>query len=123
MKAKISIIVPIYNAETTLERCISSLVHQSYKDIEIILVNDGSQDHSLQICERFAKEDSRIIVIDKENGGVSSARNIGISKAGGEFLMFCDSDDWVKRDYCKDMLRYYSDDQLLMCDIEIKEKE
>ena len=80
MKAKISIIVPIYNAETTLERCISSLVHQSYKDIEIILVNDGSQDHSLQICERFAKEDSRIIVIDKENGGVSSARNIGISK-------------------------------------------
>ena len=123
MKAKISIIVPIYNAETTLERCISSLVHQSYKDIEIILVNDGSQDHSLQICERFAKEDSRIIVIDKENGGVSSARNIGISKAGGEFLMFCDSDDWVKRDYCKDMLQYYSDDQLLMCDIEIKEKD
>ena len=123
MKAKISIIVPIYNAETTLERCISSLVHQSFKDIEIILVNDGSQDHSLQICERFAKEDSRIIVIDKENGGVSSARNIGISKAGGEFLMFCDSDDWVKRDYCKDMLQYYSDDQLLMCDIEIKEKD
>ena len=122
MKYKISVIVPIYNAEKTIKRCICSLVHQSYDNLEIILVNDGSQDCSLSICQNFAEKDSRIIVIDKENGGVSSARNTGIDKASGDFLMFCDSDDWVKTDYCYDMLRCYSEGQLLMCEIEERTK-
>ena len=120
MNEKISIIVPIYNSEKTIESCVSSLVQQSYNNIEIILVNDGSQDQSLQICKEFARKDSRIVVIDKKNGGVSSARNIGIIKASGDFLMFCDSDDWVKEDYCKDMIQYHSDNHLLMCEIETK---
>ena len=122
MKYKISVIVPIYNAEKTIKRCICSLVHQSYDNLEIILVNDGSQDCSLSICQNFAEKDSRIIVIDKENGGVSSARNTGIDKASGDFLMFCDSDDWVKTGYCYDMLRCYSEGQLLMCEIEERTK-
>lgn len=122
MKYKISVIVPVYNAEKTIERCILSLVHQSYSNMEIILVNDGSRDDSLMLCQEFAEKDPRIIVIDKDNGGVSSARNMGISKASGDFLMFCDSDDWVKTDYCRDMLQYYSEDQLLMCEIEERTK-
>lgn len=123
MKSKISIIVPIYNAQETIKRCISSLVQQTYSNIEIILVNDGSRDNSLSICQEFASADSRIILIDKKNGGVSSARNLGIGMASGEFIMFCDSDDWVKPDYCKDMLRYYSVNNLLMCEIEKRTKD
>lgn len=122
MKDKISIIVPIYNAEITIKRCISSIVQQTYQNIEIILVNDGSNDNSLLICQKYAKKDSRIILIDKKNGGVSSARNLGITKASGKFIMFCDSDDWLKPDYCEEMLHFYLDNHLLMCEIERWEK-
>ncbi|MCL2015640.1 MAG: glycosyltransferase [Defluviitaleaceae bacterium] len=91
----ISVIVPVYNAEKHLENCICSIVNQTYKNLEIILVNDGSADDSGKICDNFAKIDSRIKVIHKENGGVSSARNKGIDAATGDWLGFVDSDDII----------------------------
>lgn len=93
---KISIIIPVYNVEDYLDECILSVVNQTYRNIEIILVNDGSTDRSKEICEKYAVLDNRIIVINKENGGLSSARNAGISKATGEFISFIDSDDYIE---------------------------
>ncbi|MFC4320723.1 glycosyltransferase family 2 protein [Litchfieldia salsa] len=95
MRPKISIIVPIYNVEQYLNRCFNSLLSQTLKDIEIIAVNDGSTDSSLKTVEQLAANDNRIVVIDKVNGGVSSARNEGLSKANGEYIGFVDPDDWV----------------------------
>ncbi len=89
----ISIIVPVYNSEKYIGRCVESLTSQTYKNIEIILVNDGSADNSGALCDQFAKNDGRIKVVHKQNGGVSAARNDGIQVSAGEYLMFCDSDD------------------------------
>ena len=95
---KISIIVPVYNVEKYLHRCISTLVNQSLKDIEIILVNDGSIDNSGVICDEYAKIDNRIKVIHKQNGGQSSARNEGLRNASADLVGFVDSDDWISLD-------------------------
>lgn len=92
-KCLISIIVPIYNVEKYLDRCVESIVNQSYKNLEIILVDDGSPDNCPKMCDEWAKKDKRIRVIHKENGGVSSARNIGISQSSGDYVTFCDGDD------------------------------
>ncbi|WEG11507.1 glycosyltransferase [Pullulanibacillus sp. KACC 23026] len=94
----VSIIVPVYNVEGYLEKCLNSVLEQTLKNIEIIIVNDGSTDRSGEICNQYAKKDSRIKVFHKEYGGVSSARNAGIHKAQGEFIGFVDSDDWVYPD-------------------------
>lgn len=91
---KISIIVPIYNVEKYLSECIESVLYQSYRDIELILVDDGSPDQSLAICEEYAKKDNRIVVIHKKNGGLSDARNYGIHAAVGEYSIFLDGDDY-----------------------------
>ncbi len=91
---KVSIIVPVYNREEYLDRCISSMINQTFSNIEIILVNDGSTDGSAEICDSYAKKDSRITVIHKPNGGVSSARNAGLEIMTGDYLCFCDSDDF-----------------------------
>ena len=91
----VSIIVPVYKVEEYLPRCIESLINQTYKDIEIILVDDGSPDNCPKFCDEYAKKDERIKVIHKQNGGLSSARNAGIEHAKGEFISFVDSDDWV----------------------------
>ena len=99
----ISIIVPIYNCEKYLKKCISSLINQTYTNIEIILINDGSKDKSREICEKFAKTDNRIKVINIKNGGVSNARNIGIASARGKYLGFIDADDWIERDMYEKM--------------------
>ena len=99
MKDLISIIVPIYNVVDYLEKCINSIVCQTYKNIEIILVNDGSTDGSGELCDRFAHLDTRIIVIHKANGGVVEARNAGIEVARGKYIGFVDGDDWI----CEDM--------------------
>ena len=88
MKELISIIVPVYNLEKYIEKCIVSLLQQTYENIEIILVNDGSCDESGAICDSFEKKDGRISVIHKENGGLSSARNCGIENANGKYIMF-----------------------------------
>lgn len=93
---KISVIVPIYNAEEYLEKCLNSILGQTYTNLEIILVNDGSKDKSLEIMERFKNQDQRIIVINKENGGVSSARNKGIEAATGKYVIFIDADDYIE---------------------------
>lgn len=92
----VSVIIPIYNAEKYLERCVQSVLNQTVTSLEVILVNDGSTDKSLEICERIKKKDSRVCVIDKMNEGVSEARNTGINLAKGEFIFFVDSDDWIE---------------------------
>ena len=95
---KVSIIIPVYNAENFLRNCIESVVAQTFKDWEMILVNDGSKDDSLAICEELADKDKRIGVINKQNGGPSSARNIGIHEAQGEYIFFLDADDTITPD-------------------------
>lgn len=97
-KFKISVIVPVYNIQDYLERCVRSICNQTYKNLEIILVDDGSTDGSGDICDRLAKEDDRIRVFHKENGGSSSARNLGIREATGGYLGFIDSDDYIEPD-------------------------
>lgn len=99
VKATISVIVPIYNSENHLEKCIDSILNQTYSNFELILINDGSKDSSGQICDSYSYKDSRIKVYHKENGGASSARNLGIDKATGDYLVFVDSDDFVDDDY------------------------
>lgn len=100
----VSIVVPIYNAENYIERCINSIINQNYKNIEIILVNDGSTDNSLKICETFALNDKRIIIISQKNMGVSTARNIGINVAKGEYISFVDSDDTIEDNYIQELV-------------------
>ncbi|HEM3684360.1 TPA: glycosyltransferase family 2 protein [Streptococcus suis] len=104
MKDLVSIIVPIYNVEKFLPRCIESICNQTYENIEILLINDGSTDGSEQICMDFMKRDSRIRYFLKENGGLSDARNYGIERACGKYLAFIDSDDFVESDF---ILRLY----------------
>lgn len=99
MEPLVSIIVPIYNVEEYLDKCVLSLVSQSYVNLEILLVDDGSPDCCGELCEAWAKKDSRIRVIHKENGGLSDARNAGIAVAKGDYICFVDSDDWVSPDF------------------------
>ena len=96
---KYSIIVPVYNAEKTLERCVESIVKQSFTDYEIILVNDGSKDNSKSICAKLSDEYSNVVLVDKKNGGASSARNAGIDIASGKYILFVDSDDYLNDDF------------------------
>ena len=93
---KISIIVPVYNVENNLIRCLESIINQTYKNLEIILVDDGSTDNSGYICDQFEKKDKRIKTIHKKNGGVSSTRNLGIEMASGDYISFVDSDDYIE---------------------------
>lgn len=99
----ISVIVPVYNCEENLDRCVQSILNQSETDVEVILVNDGSTDGSTEICNRYDKENDRVRVIHQENGGVSKARNAGIQAAQGEYIQFVDSDDYLEKDMCKCM--------------------
>ena len=96
---KVSIIVPVYKVEKYLDRCIQSILNQIEKDWELLLIDDGSPDNSGIICERYASVDSRIIVYHKTNGGVSSARNLGLDYAKGEWICFIDSDDYISEDF------------------------
>lgn len=111
MAAKISVIVPIYNADKYLARCIESIVNQTYHNLEIILVDDGSVDQSLKICEQYAKNDTRIKIIYQHNQGVSVARNNGISHANGEYVCFVDADDFVSEDYCQNLVELIKRDK------------
>lgn len=100
---QVSVIVPIYNAENFIEECAKSILGQTFKNLELILVDDGSKDNSLQICQRIANEDSRVKVFTKENGGTSSAKNFGIENAQGEYIAFCDADDTIDAEYIENL--------------------
>jgi len=101
MSPEISVIIGVYNVEYYISRCLESLVNQTFKDIEIICINDGSKDNSLEVLNKYAAQDSRIKVLTQENKGVASARNKGLSVAGGKYILFLDADDWVDLDLCK----------------------
>ena len=103
MNKLVSVIIPIYKVEPYLIRCLDSVVNQTYKNLEIILVDDGSPDKCPQICDEYAKKDNRIIVIHQENGGLSAARNAGLDICKGEYVSFVDSDDWVAKEYIEDL--------------------
>lgn len=119
--SKISIIVPIYNSEKYLKQCIESLITQTFKNIEIILINDGSTDKSKQICEEYAVKDDRIKLINKNNEGVSVARNIGIKIATGKYIAFIDSDDWLEPIYLETLYNEISKNNadLVICNYNI----
>lgn len=106
----ISIIVPVYNAHKTLRRCLDSILKQDFSDIQIIAINDGSSDDSLDILKEYAFIDKRIDVINQENQGVSVARNKGIVSAKGEYIMFVDSDDYIEPQTCSSLLKYLKSD-------------
>lgn len=114
----ISIVIPVYNIEKYLKRCVDSVIRQTYKNIEIILVNDGSTDNCYKICNEFKNIDKRIRVINKENGGLSSARNAGMQEALGEYIVFVDGDDTIDSNMCKEMLitAINNNVDIVMCD-------
>ncbi len=117
----ISVIIPVYKVESYLDRCLKSIVDQSYSNLEIILVNDGSPDHCPAMCDEWAKKDSRIKVIHKENGGLSDARNAGLKAATGELIAFVDSDDWIAPDMLKNLLNAIKEDNsdISACSVEM----
>lgn len=120
---KISIIIPVFNTEKYLSKCLDHLVNQSYQNIEIICVNDGSTDNSLSILQRYAYKDPRVLIIDQPNSGPAQARNNGLTHATGEYIMFCDSDDWYELNMCELMIMtmHKYDTDLVICDSNIVE--
>lgn len=105
MTEKITIIVPVYNVEHYLDKCLDSLINQTYKNLEIIVINDGSTDNSGIICQEYAQKDNRIVYIEKENGGQSEARNMGLDRITGSYVTFVDSDDWVELNYVENLYK------------------
>lgn len=104
---QISVIVPVYKAETFLHRCVDSILAQTFHNFEVLLIDDGSPDNSCHICDEYAKKDSRVRVFHKKNGGVSSARNFALDIVAGEFLIFIDSDDWIDTMCLEDCIRCF----------------
>lgn len=112
---KISVIVPVYNVEKYAEECIKSIMEQTHKNLEVILINDGSTDSSPEICDKFGAKDTRIKVIHKKNEGVSRARNLGLQIASGDYIGFVDSDDWLEPNAYETMLRTILSEKSQMC--------
>lgn len=108
---KVSVIVPVYNAENYIKKCVDSLVNQTYRSLEIVLVDDGSKDSSGRLCDEFALKDARIKVIHKENGGLISAWKRGVAESSGDYLNFIDSDDWVDLNMIEEMAEYLTGDE------------
>lgn len=121
---KVSAIVPVYNGEEFIESCIKDILNQTLKNIELILINDGSKDNTLEICQKYVEYDSRITLINQENKGVSRARNNGINKAKGKYICFIDSDDRIKEDYLENLynIAETKDVKIVCCDIECVDK-
>ena len=109
LNSLISVIVPVYNVEKYLSKCLDSIINQTYKNLEIICVDDGSTDSSPMILEEYAQKDSRIKIITRQNGGLSSARNTGVKNATGEFVSFVDSDDWIDLETYEKAIRHFSE--------------
>lgn len=114
----VSVIVPVYNVECYLERCLDSILSQTYTNLEIILINDGSTDQSSQICDAYVKRDPRIRVIHQRNQGVSAARDVGLENATGEFIGFVDADDWIEPDMYEVMIYKIQEEncEVVICD-------
>lgn len=113
----VSVIIPIYKTEKYLAKCIQSVINQSYRTFELILIDDGSPDQAGQLCDEYAKKDRRIRCVHIPNGGVSNARNFGIQQASGQFIVFVDSDDWIKPDHLETLLSVASEGGLGTCEI------
>ena len=121
----ISVIVPVYNTEKYLDRCIQSILGQTYSNIELLLIDDGSTDSSGEICDKYAQQDSRVRVFHKENGGASAARNMGLDKANGSWIAFVDSDDWIDPEMYSEMysLAVAESVDAVYCDIAFEDAE
>lgn len=119
MEDKITVIVPVYNVEKYLQRCISSIIAQTYENLEIFLIDDGSTDSSGDICDEYAQQDGRITVVHKENAGQAIARNIALDRASGDWIAFLDSDDWIEPDMYKTLLQLakQTDSDIATCKI------
>ncbi len=102
---KISIIIPAYNAENTIEKCLKSILEQTYKNLEIIVINDGSKDNTFEICKKYSLQDKRIILINQKNHGVSYSRNLGIKKSTGEYITFADADDFLDKNCIETLIK------------------
>ena len=118
--ALVSVIVPVYKVEKCLDECLKSIVGQTYKKLEIILVDDGSPDNCPAMCDLWAQKDGRIKVIHKPNGGLSSARNAGLDISCGNFVMFVDSDDWIDESTVQSLLAISEDADIIMCGFSIE---
>lgn len=121
-KPKVSVIVPVYKAEAYLYRCVDSLLVQTFTNFEILLIDDGSPDCSGEICDEYARKDTRVRVFHKENGGVSSARNLGLKYAQGEWIAFVDSDDWVESDFLEVFRILSVDVDMIHCGLQLEQK-
>lgn len=116
MNSLVTFILPVYNAENTLERCLDSILKQTYCDYEVIIVDDGSVDDSGKICDSYSLNDNRFRVVHKENAGVASARQLGVSLASGEYVIHIDSDDWIESNMLSDMMNEIGDADILVSD-------
>lgn len=116
-KDLVSIVVPAYNAEQTVERCARSLLGQSYRNFELLLIDDGSKDQTFAVCQKLAEQDDRVRAIHKANGGVSSARNLGIDESQGRYIVFVDADDWVEPDYLSNFMENKQPSGLVVCEV------
>ena len=103
MTEKVSVIVPVYNVEKYLRKCLDSIIQQTYQNLEILIINDGSTDGSDVICREYVEKDTRIAYITKENSGVSDTRNMGLKQASGDYVTFVDSDDWIEKTYVEEL--------------------
>lgn len=115
MEDKVSIIVPVYNVEKYLEKCLESIIKQTYLNLEILIIDDGSTDNSLSICNQYRDMDQRVCVIHKKNGGLSDARNVGIKNSTGKYICFVDSDDYIEKDYVKTMYQQIKKNKADIC--------
>ena len=120
-KDLISVIIPVYNVENYLERCINSILNQTYKQFEAIFINDGSTDNSLEILKKYQEKDKRILIIDKVNAGTGAARNDGLDKAKGEYISFLDSDDWYEKNYLEELYKNIKEknSDISMCNLKV----
>lgn len=123
MNKKISVIVPVYNAQETIEKCINSILLQTYTNLEVIIVNDGSQDKSDEICKKIASTDKRIKYYSKNNTGVSDTRNFGLKESTGDYIAFVDSDDFLDKDMYEVMINEIQDSDILICNYSLFNKE
>ena len=111
----VSIVIPVYNVEKYIEKCLLSVINQTYKNLEIIIVNDGTKDNSLKICEKIKQMDERVKIINQKNGGLSCARNTGIDNANGEYICFVDSDDFLENDFVEVLLNFAKEKNVDIC--------